>query len=415
MRFERGLRRVGTLSLTAILFVSCNRSEHEPDQSDNIAMARNDVCGFETEIPLGPIGADNMVTIPPAHPDIVYFGRIDCSNRNAPTFAHSGISIRMRFEGDAIDLQLKDFGDSALFNYYNIIIDDRPPFILEVSPKEERYPLARNLAHGPHTVEIFKRGESCPGDRPNAGKAAFLGFRIRAGKTVLPLVPRTRRIEFIGDSITCGYGNEVATMKPEQFPFTPENENAYNAWGAVAARALNAEYMSVAYSGRGISRNWASFPADTLPEMYLKILPDEPESPLWDTTRFRPDLVVINLGTNDYSENAPDIASVKRDFRKQYADFIDTLRAYYPNAAFILTIGPMLSDEYPQGYEAETDITAALTDLIENRRLQGDDRVYLLKVSPQTAPYGEDWHPSAAVHRQMADELLRFIEENGIV
>ena len=358
---------------------------------------------------------DGFARVPPAHPSILYFGRIDCSDPNAPAFAHAGISIRMRFEGEAVRLHLKDFGDGKAFNYYNVIIDGRAPERLEVSPYEEGYLLAEGLPAGPHTVEVFKRGESCPGDRPGAGKAAFLGFSIRGDARVLPLKPNPLRMEFVGDSITCGYGNEVSTMVPEKYPFTSENENAYVAWGAIAARELEAEYMSVAYSGRGMYRNWDSFPGETVPEMYLKIFPDEPDSPLWEPSRYVPDVTVVNLGTNDYSENAPDIDAVKRHYRIEAARFVETLRGYYPDTAIILAAGPMLSDSYPAGYDALSDVTAALTDIVLTRRHAGDDRVYFLSLSPHSAPWGEDWHPSAASHRRAADELIRFIEEKGIL
>ena len=149
--------------------------------------------------------------------------------------------------------------------------------------------------------------------------------------------------------------------------------------------------------------------------MYLKIFPDEPDSPLWDPLRFVPNITVINLGTNDYSEGAPDISLVKRDFRAKFAAFLEELRGYYPDTVFILVAGPMISDEYPDGYQARSDIEAALRDLADARLLQGDDKVYLLTLTHQDGPWGEDWHPTAAAHRQAAEELVRFIEEKNLL
>ncbi len=378
-------------------------------------MPKNDVCGFFEPVQIGPPAQDGLVDIMPYHPDILYFGRIDCSNKYAPSFAHSGISIRMRFEGDSIDVRLRDFGNGEMPVYYNVIIDNNEPFLLETLPGDHEYVLARNLSEGEHSVELFKRVESCLGGYTNAGKGAFLGFRIKANKKVLPPIFKPYRIEFIGDSITCGYGNEISTMTPEYFQFTSENENAYNAWGAVAARMLNAEYMSVAYSGRGIYRNWADDPGLTIPEIYDLVLPDEANSPIWNVSRYIPDITVINLGTNDMSEGAKDIADIKRHYKNAFEDFLTVLRSHYPQTAFIIAVGPMLSDIYPDGYNALTDTIAALTTIIELRKQTGDDLLYLLQLEEQSPPWGEDWHPTTSVHYRMAEELVHFIDDNDIL
>ena len=106
---------------------------------------------------------------------------------------------------------------------------------------------------------------------------------------------------FVGDSITCGYGNEISTMKPDAFHYTTQGSNANLAWGAVAARQLDAEYVAVAVSGRGVYRNYSGAAGDLLPVIYDKTLPDDATAPAWDIARYTPDVVVVNLGTNDFS------------------------------------------------------------------------------------------------------------------
>ena len=213
---------------------------------------------------------------------------------------------------------------------------------VQVMPGAQTYELARNLSAGTHTVEIFKRIESAPGGAPDLGKGVFNGFRIPVAGSIVPLAPKPHRIEFIGDSITCGYGDEVSTTDPANSHYTTAASNAYDAYGAVAARSLNAEYMAVAYSGRGVYRN-NSTATQTIPDLDGLTLPDEPSGPMWSIRAWTPDVVVVNLGTNDFYAAPTDDAL----YQSTYISFLQTLRGYYPDALFIVTTNPMLSNYYP--------------------------------------------------------------------
>jgi lysophospholipase L1-like esterase len=367
------------------------------------------VCGFKGAVSLGEPAADGFVDVPPNHPDILYFGRVDCSNPKAPAFAFPGVSIRMRFQGDSLDLRLTDHGTGGATgtNYYDVILDGKAPVVLQVSPAQEVYPIGRQLGPGEHTVEVFKRIESAPGGQANAGKGELLGFRILKGSTILPLAARPHRIELIGDSITCGYGNEVSTTTPDSSHYTTHESNADLAWGAVAARALDAEYMAVAYSGRGVSKNFMGGAGDTLPQMYGKSLPDDPAAAPWSVAAWTPEVVVINLGTNDFSAAGTDEAA----YRDAYLAFLKTLRGYYPTATFLLAAGPMISDYYPVGEMAWTKIQADLQQIIAERKDAGDAAIASLIFQPQSAPYGEDYHPTVATHQAMANQLVAQIKQ----
>lgn len=375
-----------------------------------------DVCQLTAPVALGAPDAEGMVAVPANHPDIFYMGRVDCTNPQAPAFAFPGVSIRARFEGDALDMRLKDYGTEQVVNYYNAIIDGGEPTVVEVSPDVEIYPLARGLPDAEHTVEIFKRIESGPSGTPGSGRADFLGFRIRQGKQLLPVAAKPRRVELIGDSITCGYGNGIATDDPDSFPYTTRNSNAYTAYGAIVARNLNAEYLAVAYSGRGVNRNYDDYVGATIPEMYLTTLPDDPSGAEWEINRYTPDLVVINLGTNDFSEGlaAEEVAGMRERFREEYLLFLETLRGYYPDAVLILAVGPMLNNSWPPGYDAWTSIQEDVGSVVSARQQAGDLDIHLLVHTPQQSPYGEDWHPTEATHSQMAAELLEMIDSLAI-
>lgn len=389
---------------------SSGGSSSKPDASTPIdagdAGSAAASCGQATPEP-------GFVDVAPTDPAIRIVGRAT-DDPNARAFAYPGVSIHLRFEGDAIDLKLRDYGSPPsenATNYYDIIIDGGEPTVLQTCPEQEVYALARGLSDGEHTLEVFKRVESGPGGQPNAGKAELLGFRVREGKAVSAVPPKDRRIEFIGDSITAGYGNELSTTTPDDFPYTTKNSNARLAYGALTARALDAEYMAVAASGRGVLRNYSDFAGKKVPEFYPLILPEESDSPVWDFAKWTPDVVVINLGTNDFSPGIDDMDQHRQDFREAYGEFLGSLRGYYPEAQLIAAVGPMLSDAYPTGYDAWTNIQADVQAVVEARHTAGDERVHYFKFTPQRSPYGEDWHPTVATHQAMADALVPFIQE----
>jgi lysophospholipase L1-like esterase len=228
----------------------------------------------------------------------------------------------------------------------------------------------------------------------------FLGTELRKARGP------ARRLEFIGDSITCGYGNEISTTTPNDFPFTAAGENNYEAYGAVTARLLDADYMGVSYSGKGMSRNYADGGGETVPDFYLDTIADDISAPAWNPSKFSADAIVINVGTNDYSTVGVDQAL----FVSRYTDFLATLRGLYPKALLVAALGPMLSDYYPAGAKAWTNAQAGVRDAVDARRAAGDANIEVVSFAPQTSPYGEDWHPTAETHRKMAEQLSTVLK-----
>jgi hypothetical protein len=87
------------------------------------------------------------------------------------------------------------------------------------------------------------------------------------------------------------------------------------------------------------------------------------------------------------------------------------LRELHPEAALIGAVGPMMSDSYPEGYEAWTSIRSDVREVVGSFVADGDERVFYFEFVAQSSPYGEDWHPTLATHQRMADALTAFIEE----
>jgi lysophospholipase L1-like esterase len=360
-------------------------------------------------------GALTWVTVPASDARLQYTGRRYSSGAGV-VFSHPGVTIRARFWGDAVRMRLNDsgLGGDVGTNYFDVSLDEGPPKLLAVRSGESTYELASGLAPGLHTVEILKRTES------SVGHTALVALEVHGEPRAPPARPGLR-MELVGDSITCGYGTEVALIPDSPSwrapTFTSKNENPTRSYGWLTARNLGAELVNVCYSGHGVYRNLDMSTSDLLPAIYELAVPGQPVA--WDSTGYSPDVIVINAGTNDAfagfgtAQFLPDEVAFKTAYRK----FLARLRELHPKARIVCTLGSM-TDGYKQ-QEVDGTVSSAhvgewVTDLVAERNRAGDDRVYrhLMAVqNPGVDGVGEDWHPSAATHRKMAEALTRFLQE----
>ncbi len=348
----------------------------------------------------------SMVMVNASNPLISYNGRIDYRNKNDLSFSYPGVSIKLKFTGDAFDMLLQDMAmeDEQHTNYFNIIIDDGKPFVVKTSKKQKIYYLARDLDLREHTIEIIKRTES------SVGSVILHGFRLRRGNKLVALtdIPE-RKIEFIGNSITVGYGNEASIESPPKgnpsTGFRSVNENNYTAWGALTCRTLKARYSCVAYSGRGVYRNNTGSENGTMPLVYDYVNPDKTDA-VWNHQRFIPDVIVVDLGTNDFAPGVPDSSA----FCNAYILFIGKLRGIHPQAKIICAVGNMQSDYWPEGTKSWTRMRSFMNSVVKEVNKKGDAAVYYFELTPQSPPYGEDWHPSNATHKKMSEAIVPFIK-----
>jgi lysophospholipase L1-like esterase len=328
-------------------------------------------------------------------PSAIHFiGRFDTSSPAGPSFGWPGSSILTRFSGTGIDIKLKDSGN----NQFDVVIDGAPPKLLKTNSANDSYPLVTGLPDAPHDVTIRKRTESF------VGTVQFLGFASAGGQPLIETPePFQRRIEFIGDSITCGYGDEG----PDQnCHFSPDTENASLAYGALTAKGLNAAYVAIAYSGIGAYRNNDGATKDVMGVRYERTLADDPASK-WSFSAFTADVVVINLSTNDFAKGDPG-----QPFADAYLSLVKQVRGHYPSAYIFCSLGPMLSDSFPAGEMALTKARGYISGVVDKVRAAGDARVNFVEFPTQDAANGLgcDYHPSLKTHQLMADKLKAAIQ-----
>lgn len=324
----------------------------------------------------------NLTTdsVQPAPSPIYWVGRTSPTGPKSGHFGWSGSGFIVHFRGTGVRIRAEDPS-----HYLTVVIDGalQPPLPTQ-SGVVKSYDLTGLLPDGEHFVEVYRRTEGSFG--------ITTLHDVEVDGTFLPVEPATRRIEILGDSITCGYGN---LGRGPECPFSPETENHYLTYGAIAARSLDAELSVVAWSGKGMVFNYGGDQDITLPELYNQTLPAQTE-PIWDFSTHQPNVVLINLGTNDFStETLPDRAQ----FVEGYTLFLERVRTYYPNAVILSGVAPMLVNkklEVAQEY---------IQQAVKARAAAGDAQVQFVNLMVSVDSWGCDWHPSVATHELIAKKL----------
>jgi lysophospholipase L1-like esterase len=272
---------------------------------------------------------------------------------------------------------------------------------LRVDAGEHEYPLFSSETEGPHTVRIVKLSENM------RGKCGIMELKTDGSFMPHIAVQPALRIEAVGDSITCGYGNEAPSPMA---PFLPEEENGWITYAALASAALNADFSTICVSG--ISMEGFRF-GDTLPMMpgmedlyaYTDRIYESMDGPAeafsrWDFSAHPVDAVIINIGTNDANiiRMRGDEREGEARFLDKYAAFLKKVRALNGSKPHILcTLGPM--DYYL--YDVIRDAAARY------QAETGDQRVHCFKFGG-IRPWSEQMasgHPSATIHKRMGLEL----------
>ncbi len=342
-------------------------------------------------------------------PLIQYMGRIDWTDPKAPRFAASAVELHVEFTGTGASVKILDEGRYGTNkNYFEVLVDDEPAVKLQALKTQTSYEVAKDLPNAKHTLTVAKRTEA------GVGYASFMGLTIQGELTEPPAKPE-RRIEIIGDSISCGSGNEAENGSEQcsEDGWGQPYHNGYLAYGPVMARALDAEYHVTAVSGIGLIRNYSSmYDARPMPEVYDLMYYEEMTSIPWDSAEFVPDAVVVTLGTNDFSpgDSAREKMTIET-YTAAYVAFVEQLRQYYPDAHIFGVSSPMLGDGWPEATDmSASDLKSAIAAMVEHFSGAGDDKVHQFNVTKLIGT-GCGTHPSAEQDASMAAELGAYVKE----
>lgn len=227
---------------------------------------------------------------------------------------------------------------------------------------------------------------------------------------IKPTAQKEHLIEFIGDSITCGYGVEDEVKENH---FSTKTENVMKAYAYKTAMALDADYSMVSYSGHGIITGYTTsgekVTEQLVPSYYSKLgytytsyLGQSAIDVEWDFSKRQPDLIVINLGTNDESYAGSDAAK-REEYVTGYVAFLKEVRKLNPDATILCTLGIMGDGLYTSVQKA-----------VEQYKTEtGDTNIDSMKFDVQSPSdgYAADWHPTETTHTKEAEKLTAKIRE----
>lgn len=331
--------------------------------------------------------------IKPCDESINYTGRYYFKDSENAISDWSGTCFRCRFTGKKLGIKLEGSGDVQ----FNVFIDRQPVKIISCNSGETIW-VDDSLRSGQHTLRVYRRTESF------LGIAVFKGLVIDSHAKVLPWkdIPG-RRIEFIGNSITCGYGVEGASRHDD---FKVATENNYLTYAAILGRTFNADYSIIAHSGLGIVRHYGDslkVSADPqMPSRYLRTL-DNNDTIRWDFSSWKPDIVMINLGTNDFSTLPyPE----KEVFQAEYEKLVRTVREKYGEVHIFCVSGPLIGDP----------CTSYVKEIVEIvRQKYSDENIFFIGIPKDLLncdeDFGSDEHPSIKGQQKIAECIATVVSK----
>lgn len=308
---------------------------------------------------------------------------------NDVSFDWSGTYAETILDGRQLDLKLSGTGRS----WFDVSVDGKPAGKFGCFSADTTITVASGLKKGQHRIEIRKRTEG------ETGRTTFHSFIVPAGATLKATQPRSRHIEFIGNSLSAGFGTEGLNRDE---PFTPENENCNLAYSTIVPRYFDADYTIIAHSGRGVVRNYGDSVRMSKGTMTHKF----PQVFDMDTTykynfvesNYKPDLVVVNLGANDFStEPHP----YKREFQEAYTRLLNSVIDAYGKDVKIMCVIPYavsenVEDFYPAAIAAVDSPNIRLLRMPTYQLNSDSDR-------------GAVWHPNYQGQQKIAMSLIPYV------
>ncbi|MCH5268760.1 MAG: GDSL family lipase [Lachnospiraceae bacterium] len=234
-------------------------------------------------------------------------------------------------------------------------------------------------------------------------------------KLLPPPAHKERQIEFFGDSITCGYGVEGDV---DNLEFNTAEENPMKSYSMITAGLLDAEANLVSWNGKGVISAYVgdveNVDADTswlMPDLYPYTdagrerdyfgTPRE-QWELWNFSDYKPQLVIIYLGTNDASYTR-EIPERNKRFEDAYVNMLGMIREKNPGVSILCTIGTM-----------DPRLNETIEGSVARYKRENPDcniRFVLLPEQIEEDGLGTFWHPTEATNRKSAKIIAEAAKE----
>ena len=315
---------------------------------------------------------------------IKLYGRnIICENFVKFTWSYSGFGFRGFFAGGevAVTCDITD-GDGESNCMLVVSVDGEERELLAVRGCE-RLVLAA-VTEGEHEIAVHKSSEvtTC------CIKFKQLEFH---GELFEAPSPKKLKLEFVGDSISCGVGAFPDRRKGIAFDKALHCD-AMCAFPALVSKALDADANVVSIAGWGITRGSVG-ENHRIPDIYGMTNGFYDKTEMWDFSSYQPDCVIIELGANDGGNT-----SGNGSFRDAILNFLKTVRKNYPHAKIVWIAIAMTDLNYGE--------------LLEAFKLFGDTELKHIVLEYDSR--GELSHPCFEAQRDYAVKVAEAVLDTGI-
>lgn len=323
---------------------------------------------------------------------------------NVRFLGYSGSSVTFRFHGKKATAHLlSNIAEHEPFHHAWVAVylngENEPVKRFSLDAAEADYILYEGKEDTDVTLTVCKYSE------PEYASCGIAWIETDSKELLDPPAKKSRRIQIIGDSITCGYGVEGSI---NDMVHETAKENPAKAYSLLTAKALDAELEIVAWNGKGVITQYVgeeeNVPVnDWLVPMLYEYIDAGCEKDyfhrkkedweLWDHSSYIPDLVIIYLGTNDASYTR-DIPARNKEFKDAYTAFLERIHKNHPAAKILCTLGTM---DQRLCASVETAVNTFLSMHPEAKAF------YLgLPMQEESDGLGTFWHPTAATHKKAA-------------
>ncbi len=304
----------------------------------------------------------------------------------------SGFEIGVDVDNSSNKLTYKLYGENvSQYNeqYFNVYIDDVFVKKYSISNETKEFVIFENIEVGKHTIRLNKLNET------QFSKMALVSIDSE-GLSFYKTESKEKKIEFYGDSITCGFGNLNKDMKDEELLTYTDGMQAYT---QICADELGYESSVIGYSGIGLAMS---------PNNQEKYLPDVYDTVdgniKWNFSNYTPDVVVINIGTNDTATylglHGDDKTKAYEDFFVAYKELVLSLKNKYPKVKIVAAADMMI----PLASDFKTAIESVINYVHDNY----EEFMYYIEFEPNAE--GGVGHPSKDAHKLFGQQLAEFIK-----
>ena len=328
---------------------------------------------------------------------IRHFGRTFVSE-NGLELITSASGIVFDYEGDSCSILFNNLSGPGNHGYASIELDGQYVGRYKISDVAGQCIRIGAKLQQRHVVKVFKATEA------QNGRISIQS--IEATRLVTTQASSPYRIEFIGNSITCGMGSDTSNLSCGAGQWYDQH-NAYFSYACITARALNAIPMLSAVSGIGAYRNWNS-EGPVMPDVYTNLELGTDSTQLWNFGEYTPDIVSICLGTNDFSDG--DGVQHRNPFDSvtfidRYLELVNTVYTQYRTPQIVLIASPMLSGEKSARLIRHLNQIALRYNSLKINR--PPIKIFQFQTM---VPGGCSYHPSKEDHQILAVQLIPFLK-----